>query len=135
MKHRRKPAPAARINGTAAPSRFRIDVEALPPTQRSSVTNGRKMLIEQDGNSPWFRRYRDLVAGHCSDLGGAHAAISEAQMSLIKRVSAIECELERMEGKLSQGEPVDLILHQRLTNTLRRALMALGLERRAKPIE
>jgi len=42
-----------------------------------------------------------------SVLGG-HAALSEAQLSLVKRASAIECELEQLEGKLSMGEQVDL---------------------------
>jgi hypothetical protein len=53
------------------------------------------------------RRYRDLIAGHVSVLGG-HAALSEAQLSLVKRASAIECELEQLKGKLSMGEQVDL---------------------------
>jgi hypothetical protein len=91
------------------------------------------MFVQQNGNSPWFRRFCDLVSGHCNDMG-SRELLSEAQLSLIKRVSAIECELELMEGRLSMGEEVDLNLHQRLTNTLRRALLALGLERRAKPV-
>jgi len=57
-----------------------------------------------------------LIAGHVSVLGG-HAALSEAQLSLVKRASAIECELEQLEGKLSMGEQVDLDRFTRLPAT------------------
>jgi hypothetical protein len=67
---------------------------------RSRVTTGRKVFVEGDGNSRWARRYRDLIAAHCQDLGGVDL-LSEAQLSLIRRASAIELELEQAEGKLS----------------------------------
>src|SRR4029079_2405758 len=78
-----------------------------PPRIRSAVTNGRRLFVEGDGNSAWSRRYRDLVASHVSDMGGA-ALLSEAPLSLVKRASAIELELEQAEGRLSMGQPIDL---------------------------
>jgi hypothetical protein len=92
------------------------------------VTNGKRLYVDGDGNSAWSRRYRDLIAGHVSDMGGRDI-ISEAQLSLIRRSSAIECELELMEGKLSKGEPVDLDTFTRAASHLRRILETLGLER------
>ena len=68
-----------------------------------------------------------------SDLGGPDAGLSEAQLSLVRRASALEVELELAEGKLSRGEPVDLDLFGRLLGQLRRVLEAIGLERRARP--
>jgi hypothetical protein len=106
-----------------------------PERMRSAVTNGKRLFVEGSGTSAWSRRYADLIAGHCSDLGGREM-LSEAQFSLIKRASAIECELEVLEGRLSQGEPVDLDSYGRGASHLRRILESLspGLERRARDI-
>lgn len=104
-----------------------------PKRKSSAVTSGRRLFVEGDGRSPWSRRYRDLIAGHVSDLGG-HDTLSEAQKSLIRRASAIECELEQMEGQLSLGEEVDLDVFTRSSSHLRRIFETLGIERRAKDI-
>jgi hypothetical protein len=107
----------------------RADGEKRLPRQRSAVTNGRRMFVRGDGNSAW----RDLVAGHVSDMGG-RSVVSEAQMSLIRRASAIECELELMEGKLSRGEQIDLDIFTRSASHLRRILETLGVERRQRDV-
>jgi hypothetical protein len=103
------------------------------PTARSAVSNGKRLFITGDGNSPWARRWRDLVAGHISDMGGP-SQLSEGQISLIKHSAAIECELEAMEGKLSLGEPINLDIFTRSSSHLRRILESLGLEHKAKVI-
>jgi hypothetical protein len=107
--------------------------EGLPPRQRSAVTNNRRMFVEGDGNSKWARRYRDLIAAHCQDLGGVDL-LSEAQLSLIKRASAIELELEQAEGRLSMGQEVDLDTFGRATSHLRRLFEVLGIERKARDV-
>jgi hypothetical protein len=89
--------------------------------------------VEGDGNSRWARRYRDLIAAHCQDLGGTDM-LSEAQISLIKRASAIELELGQAEGKLSMGEEVDLDAFTRAAGHLRRIFETLGLERKARDV-
>jgi hypothetical protein len=98
---------------------------------RSRVTTGRRVFVEGDGNSRWARRYRDLIFAHCQDLGGTDV-LSEAQLSLIKRASAIELELEQAEGKLSMGEAVDLDTFTRAASHLRRLFETLGLQRRPR---
>jgi hypothetical protein len=100
---------------------------------RSAVTNGRKLFVRGEGNTAWARRYRDLIAGHCSDMGGRDL-LSEAQISLVKRVSTIELELEQAEGRLSMGQSIDLDQYTRAAGHLRRILESLGLERKPKPI-
>src|SRR5260221_5206640 len=107
------------------PLETRADSEGLLRRQRSAVTNGRRLFVLGDGNSAWSRRYRDLVYGHISDLGGA-SGLSEAQLSLIKRASAIECELEQQEGKLSLGETINMDCFTRSASHLRRILESLG---------
>ena len=116
-----------------AARRQRHATDPRPARMRSAVTNGKRLFVEGSGTSAWSRRYADLIAGHCSDLGG-RGMLSEAQFSLIRRASAIECELEVLEGRLSQGEPVDLDSYGRGASHLRRILETLGLERRTKDI-
>jgi hypothetical protein len=60
--------------------------------------------------------------------------ISEAQLALIKRAAALECELEQLEGRLSQGEQVDLDCYGRAASHLRRLLESLGIERKPRTI-
>ena len=55
-------------------------------------------------------------------------------MSLVRRASAIETELEQMEGRLSCGETVDLDAFTRAAGHLRRILETLGLERRQREL-
>jgi hypothetical protein len=108
-----------------------------PPRRRtrreSGVTSGRRLLDGGNWNSPWQRRYRDLMAGHISDLGGQDQ-LSVAQLSLCRRAAALEVELERLEAKLANGEEVDLDRYGRAASHLRRLLEALGIRRLAKDV-
>jgi hypothetical protein len=72
---------------------------------RSAVTSGRKLFVEGNPNSAWSRRYYDLCAHHIHDIscGEGRDALTAAQLSLIKRASSIECELERLDAMLSVG--------------------------------
>jgi len=94
----------------------------------SAITSGRRVFIEGSGSSQWGRRFIDLYRGHISDMGGEENC-SEIQISLAKRMSALECELEKLEGQLSLAERVDMDLFGRLVGHLRRVAETLGLER------
>jgi hypothetical protein len=65
---------------------------------------------------------------------GGRDLISEAQFALIKRAAGLECELEQMEGRMSQAETVDLDRYGRAASHLRRLLESLGLERRPRNV-
>jgi hypothetical protein len=109
-------------------------VEAAPvkPKRKSSaVSSGRRMFVQGNSSSAWSRRFRDIVAGHVSDLGG-QAVLSEAEISLVKRVSTLEIECEQAEGRLSMGQEVDLDLYQRMLNSLRRALETIDIKRQPR---
>jgi hypothetical protein len=97
---------------------------------KSRVSNGRSLFApgEADGRGAWARRFRDLVDLHAEDMGGRDT-LSEAQISLIRRAAAIEVELERYEGQMSQGEPVDLDMFARTSSHLRRILETVGVRR------
>ena len=100
----------------------------------SAVTSGRRLFVLGNGNSPWSRRYSDLVRLHARDISTG-PDLSQAQQSLIRRASAIECELELMEGRLSLGQEVDLDVFTRSSSHLRRILETLGIERRQRDVE
>jgi hypothetical protein len=109
-----------------------------PDYLRTRVTNGKKVLADTDGRSLWIRRLKDVMLAHIADLGGEEA-ISEAQKSVIRRIATQTVAIEKLEAQFAQeGEASDrsLDLHQRLSNTLRRNLEALGynlLQKKAKP--
>jgi hypothetical protein len=94
----------------------------------SSVTTGTRMFVDPfaDGRSAWARRWNDLVLMHAADLGGLDM-LSEAQISICRRASAIECELEAMEGRMSAGTPIDIAVYARLTGCLARLLELVGI--------
>jgi hypothetical protein len=100
------------------------------------MTNG-AILPGTDGRSTWGRRLRDLCALHFSDLGGDEN-ISEAERAIIRRAAVIITELERMEKSfaLSEGAPdiSQLETYQRMANTMRRLLEAVGLQRRPRDV-
>lgn len=98
--------------------------------QRSRVTNGRALLPDTDGRSPWSRRMRDLIALHVSDMGG-ESELSEAQRSMVRRAAVLTIELEKMEVRFATDDgDVKLIeAYQRTTNTLRRLLETIGIKR------
>jgi len=102
--------------------------------ERSKVTNGRRTFVEADGRSPWARRWSDLIYAHACDLGGPEL-LSEAQVSIIRRVSTLECELEAMEGRMSGGEALDLDQYGRLAGRLCRLFELIGIKRLSKPVD
>ena len=105
-----------------------------PPRLRSAVTNQRRMFVQGgDATSPWSRRWRDLTELHIADCGGVEN-MSEMQLSLCRRVSAIEVTLEQMEAQMSAGGDVDFDLYNRLAGNLRRLADSIGLRRVARDV-
>jgi hypothetical protein len=109
------------------------DFKVLPKKQRSRVTNGRSHFVTADARGPWARRFRDLVELHVADLGG-EGLLSEAQKSLIRRAATIETELEKLEGQLALGDPVNIDAYGRSAGQLRRILETLSLKRTARDV-
>jgi hypothetical protein len=108
----------------------------IDPRNSSPVTKGMRLFVDPaaNGRSAWARRWNDLVILHVNDLGG-FGAVSEAQLSICRRASALECELESAEGKLSGGQPIDINLYARLVRTLCRLLELVGVKRLTKPLD
>jgi hypothetical protein len=127
-------------NGTqGAPSRAvkkrrkRAPSRAIRP--RSAITSGRQLFVDGDPNSAWSRRFHDLLIAHTNDISPKGAdALSAAQLGLIRQATSLECELERLQARLSRGEEVNLEAFARTAGHLRRLWETLGLERRAKEV-
>lgn len=114
----------------AAPS------EPRKPVARARITNGSEVVAGVDGRTLWVRRLRDLMALHVRDLGGDEA-LSEAQRSIVRRAATLTVELERMERDFAlagEADPDALERYQRASNTLRRLLETIGLERRQRDV-
>lgn len=68
---------------------------------RSAATRGTRLFtLGGKASSSWWLRMADLIDLHCADLGGPEV-LSEAQMSLIKRASAMECQLAATQSSRS----------------------------------
>ena len=131
--------PSAALHAPETANRAAAVDERLP-NQRSAVTNGQRLFIrgsQGDGTGAWARRMRDVIALHVSDLGGWDN-VTEAEKSILRRVATLTCELERLEAKFSSSDHAprdgDLQTYQRLTNTMRRALEAVGIHRRPRDV-
>ena len=99
----------------------------------SAVTSGRRLLLDGDVNSAWSRRYRDIIAYLTSDLGGREM-VGEAKAALIRDCAALEIVLEKMRGRMSADQHVDVERYARIAAHRRRLLETIGLERVARDV-
>lgn len=110
-----------------------INTRSRATKPRSSITSGRALFVDGDPNSAWSRRFTDLLAGHVADAGGMEW-VSDAKFSLIRRIASMECEIERLEARLSKGEHVDLDAFGRAAGHLRRLFELIGIDRKQRDI-
>jgi len=102
------------------------------PTARSRVSNGKDLFLDGvDGRSALARRYRDILAQLTSDIGGDP---SEAETIIIRRATTLAVWCEQAEAQVATGESLNIGEYTTATNTLRRLLSDIGLERRLKDI-
>jgi hypothetical protein len=104
-----------------------------PPTLRSAVTNGSKLLEGVDQRSPLARRYRDIAGAIIADLGGEDMC-SEVKKQLIRRFAGDSVLAERMEAALVRGEQVNIAEYTALSSSLVRLANRIGVERVPKDI-
>ena len=79
-------------------------------------------------NGWWGRRFAEVLALRLDDMGGGDL-LSESQVSLAKRCTSLEVELERREAQLSTGSDVDMAEFAAMVGTLARVAEKLGLKR------
>jgi hypothetical protein len=62
------------------------------------------------------------------------SALSEFQLGLVGTAATLRCELEKLEGRLSMGEAVDLDQFGRAAGHYRRICETLGIERKQRDV-
>jgi hypothetical protein len=133
--------PHADVPGSGAKTRYPTGFRSCPATRKSrlrtKIANGTAVLPDVDGRSLWVRRFREIVDAHVSDLGGADA-LSAAQTSIVRRVATLTVQIEAIEAGFAEGDREatmpQLDLYQRMSNTLRRLLESIGLERKQRDV-
>ncbi len=98
------------------------------PINRSQITNGSRLhQAGVDGRSAEARRWRDLYQAFVDASGGPDEAAVH-RMQLCRRAATLAILAEGEEARLVRGKPVDEMAYVRATGSLRRVLLALGLE-------
>src|ERR1700739_2633704 len=90
-----------------------------------------RTIADLDGRTVAARRARDLVSALTADLGGD---VSAAQAELVQRAGLLGAYLEDAEARWLAGDNVDVTAWLSAIDRQRRTLMALDLERRARPV-
>src|SRR6516165_5974797 len=83
---------------------------------RARVTNHHDLLPGLDGRSPAARRYRDLVRAFVRDLGGIEQC-SSIKIGLVKRLASVTVQIELIEAKMVNGQPIDISTLCQLAST------------------
>ena len=102
-------------------------------SQRSAVTNGKRLHVVRPGDTAWARRFRDILAEIISDIGGRDG-LSEGQRQLARRAATIAIACEKMEGEAAAGRDIDLDTYGQMTDRLGRCFHRLGLRRQARDV-
>ena len=112
----------------AIPSRAKAIAK---PEARLAFPTAKTCSSRGDGRSVLASRYRDILAQLTSDMGGDP---SEAQSIIIRRATQLAVWCEQAEAEAAGGKPLNIGEYATATNTLRRLLLDLGLERRMRDI-
>ena len=113
-----------------------VESLALAPRKaeaRSRISNGHDLLPGIDGRSAVARRYRDISGAIIIDQGGIDRC-SESRLQLIRRFAAAAVLAEQLEGRLANGEQVDINEHATLSSTLVRLAAKIGIDRVPKDV-
>jgi hypothetical protein len=96
-----------RSRTTARHSNGSVLAETRGRQSRSRVTNGKQLFLDGEVRSRASRRFRDLLAGIASDLGGVNE-LSVGQMQLARRCALLSVQCEIMEAAAVDGKDFDL---------------------------
>ena len=77
------------------------------------------------------RRFKELCADLVDHLAGD---VTAPQLAIIRRAAALAVWCEQAEAEQATGGDLDIAAYSAATNTLRRLLADLGLERRARDV-
>lgn len=101
------------------------------PEARTRVGNGSVVLQGVDARSITFRRYREILASLIVDMGGDP---TEAQSQIARRAASLSIWCEEQDTAAANGTPIDIGAYTTASNSLRRLLESLGLERKQRNV-
>jgi hypothetical protein len=101
------------------------------PEARTRVGNGSVVLQGVDARSITFRRYREILASLIADMGGDP---TEAQSQIARRAASLSIWCEEQDTAAANGTPIDIGAYTTASNSLRRLLESLGLERKQRNV-
>jgi hypothetical protein len=84
-----------------------------------------------DARSITFRRYREILASLIADMGGDP---TEAQSQIARRAASLSIWCEEQDTAAANGTPIDIGAYTTASNSLRRLLESLGLERKQRNV-
>lgn len=101
------------------------------PQGATRLGTGGTVLAGVDMRTHGGRRFKELCADLVHHLGDDPTA---PQQAIIRRAAALAVWCEQAETGQAQGQDLDIAAYSTASNTLRRLLTDLGLERRAKDV-
>lgn len=104
-----------------------------PPTAKNVVSGVFDAIYALDKRTMPYREFTVLVTDYENDMGGSEN-LSIAQREYAKMAAALTLMRNAYEARMLSGETIELSEYTVLTNTLRRILMDLGLERKTRDV-
>ena len=101
------------------------------PNAATRLGTGGTVLAGVDMRTHGGRRFKELAADFVDHLADEPTA---PQLAIIRRAAALSVWCEEQEVGQAQGGDLDVTAYTTATNTLRRLLADLGLERRARDV-
>jgi hypothetical protein len=114
------------------------DASTVPAPRQSynrcQISNGSSPFLgDVDRRSLQARRHVDLLEDMIADLGGAENC-TVAQIEVVRRAAGLGAFCDRCEAAMAREEEVEFDRYLAACNSLRRLLVTLGLERRARDV-
>jgi hypothetical protein len=124
------------LNRTAAdslPAASRSRAGGLPSANRSRITNGNALLPPgADGNSPEYRRLKDVIALLTAELSKDCGALTLADEVRIKQCATLVVRSEALAAAIVSNVDVNDENVVRINNALERTLRSLFSRRKGK---
>lgn len=109
----------------------RSKVERPSVQNMTKLGTGAALLPGVDGRTGPARRYRELVYCMVDDLGGD---LPTAKQAVVNRAASLIVWCEKQEADFALTGELDVATFTTATNTLRRLLADIGLDRKSKDI-
>ena len=109
----------------------RPKVEKPKVQAMTRLGTGATLLAGVDGRTGPARRYRELVYTMAEDLGGD---LPTAKQAVVNRAASLITWCEQREAEFAQTGDLDIATFTTATNTLRRLLSDIGLDRTVRNI-